>query len=112
ERDLQCLTQEIADLNYIDPQTALAVLQEYHRLAVTQDHLAVGGTDYAKKLLVKAFGEDAARDLLSQVTRSVGVSPSKLDSLRKADPQQLAKFLEIEHPQTIALILAHLDPKQ
>ncbi len=112
ERDLEHLTQEIAELDYIDPQTALAVLQEYHRLAVTQDYLAVGGTDYAQKLLVKAFGEDGARQLLSQVSHTAETNATKLDSLNKADPQQLAKFLEIEHPQTIALILAHMDAKQ
>lgn len=112
QRELEQLTQEIADLDYIDPQTALAVLQEYHQLAVTQDYIAVGGTDYAQKLLVKAFGEETADQLLSQVSRSAEDSAGNLDSLKKADPQQLAKFLEIEHPQTIALILAHLDPKQ
>ncbi len=112
ERDLEDLTQEIAELNYIDPQSALAVLQEYHRLTVTQEYVAVGGSDYAKRVLVRAFGEESAQHLLSQVSHSVERSAGKLDSLRKADPQQLAKFLEVEHPQTIALILAHLDPKQ
>ena len=81
-------------------------------LALTQDYLAQGGTDYAQKLLVKAFGEDGARQLLKQVSHAVEMSASKLDSLQKSDPQQLAKFLESEHPQTIALILAHLDAKQ
>jgi flagellar motor switch protein FliG len=112
DRDLEDLTQEIAELNYIDPQAALKVLEEYHRLTVTQDYVAVGGSDYAKKLLVKTFGEENAQHLLSQVSHSAERSAGKLDSLRKADPQQLAKFLEVEHPQTIALILAHLDPKQ
>ena len=112
DRDLEDLTQEIAELNYIDPKTALAVLEEYHRLTVTQGYIAVGGSDYAKKLLVKTFGEESAQHMLSQVSHSVERSAGKLDSLRKADPQQLAKFLEVEHPQTIALILAHLDPKQ
>jgi flagellar motor switch protein FliG len=88
------------------------VLEEYHRMALTQDYLAQGGTDYAQKLLVKAFGEDGARQLLSQVSRAAEMSANKLDSLQKADPQQLAKFLESEHPQTIALILAHVDAKQ
>jgi len=111
-RDLEDLTQEIAELDYIDPRTALAVLEEYHRLTVTQDYVAVGGTDVAKKLLIKSFGEEAARNLLSQVSSAVERNAGKLDSLRKADPQQLAKFLEVEHPQTIALILAHLNPKQ
>jgi flagellar motor switch protein FliG len=112
ESDVERLTQEIAELEYIDPQGALSVLEEFHRMAITQDYLAQGGTDYAKKLLVKAFGEDGARQLLQQVTLAAELSASKLDSLQKADPQQLAKFLEAEHPQTIALILAHLDPKQ
>jgi flagellar motor switch protein FliG len=112
QEDLEQLTREIAELDYIDPQTALVVLEEYHRLGVTQDYLAQGGADFAKKLLVKAFGEDGARQLLSHVSTAAEMSASKLDSLQKADPQQLAKFLESEHPQTIALILAHVDSKQ
>jgi flagellar motor switch protein FliG len=112
EEDLEQLTKEIAELDYIDPQTALAVLEEYHRMGLTQDYLAQGGTDYAQKLLVKAFGDDGARQLLKQVSRAAEMSAHKLDSLQKADPQQLAKFLESEHPQTIALTLAHVDAKQ
>jgi len=112
EPDLQELTQTIADLEYIDPPTALAVLDEYHRMTLTQDYLAQGGADYAQKLLIKSFGEDGARELLQQVSHAVEMSAGKLDSLQKADPQQLAKFLEEEHPQAIALILAHLDAKQ
>jgi flagellar motor switch protein FliG len=112
EQDLEQLTQTIAELEYIDPPTALTVLEEYHRMTMTQDYLAQGGTDYAQKLLIKAFGEDGARQLLRQVSQAVEMSAGKLDSLQKADPQQLAKFLEEEHPQTIALILAHLDAKQ
>lgn len=112
DRDLEKLTQQIAELEYIDADTALNVLEEYHRLAVTQDYLAQGGTEYAQKLLVKAFGEEGARQLLQQVSQAAQLSAAKLDSLQKADPQQLAKFLEGEHPQTIALIMAHLDPKQ
>jgi len=50
--------------------------------------------------------------LMEQVTRAQEMSAGKLDSLQKSDPAQLAKFLEGEHPQTIALILAHLDSKQ
>jgi len=68
--------------------------------------------EYANKVLVKAFGKEGATDLLRQVARAHEMSGTKLDSLRKADPQQLAKFIEGEHPQTIALILAHLESKQ
>ncbi len=112
EHELEQLTMEIAELKYIDPRTALTVLEEYHRLTITQDYLAQGGTDYAQKLLVKAFGDDGARQLMAQVTQVARASTNRLESLQKSDPQQLAKFLENEHPQTIALILAHLDSKQ
>jgi len=88
------------------------VLEEYSQLALTQDYLAAGGLEFATRLLVKAFGQDTANNLLQKVVRLQELSAGQLESLQKADPQQLAKFLEGEHPQTIALILAHLDGKQ
>jgi flagellar motor switch protein FliG len=109
QEDLEQLTQAIAELQAIDPKTALAVLEEYHRLDITQDYLAQGGSDYAQKLLVKAFGDEGARQLLKSVSYAAEKSSSNLDALQKSDPQQLAKFLENEHSQTIALILAHLN---
>lgn len=112
DRELQLVTQEIAEIGHIKPETAEQVLDEYQQLMLTQEYLAQGGTEYATRLLVKAFGEDGARNLLDQVTHAQEMSASKLDSLQKADPIQLAKFLENEHPQTIALILAHLDSRQ
>ena len=60
EQDLQSLTQEIAELEYIAPEMALRVLEEYYRLSMTQDCLVQGGSDYARKLLVASFGEEAA----------------------------------------------------
>ncbi len=110
--EVERLTREIADLRSVDPETALSVLEEFDRMVLTGDYLAQGGREYANKLLVKAFGEDGAQDLLRQVSHAAVASASKLDSLRKTDPTQLAKFIEGEHPQTIALILAHLDSKQ
>src|ERR1017187_6847351 len=65
--DLQMLTEEISELDYISPETASQILQEYYRLTVTEEYLSQGGADYAKTLLVKAFGEDGAKTLLKQV---------------------------------------------
>jgi flagellar motor switch protein FliG len=110
--DVQRLTQHIAELEPVSSETAMNVLEEYYRMVLTQDYLAQGGPDYAKKLLIKAFGEEGARNLLDLVSRAAEMSAVQLESLQKADPQQLAKFLETEHPQTIALILAHLSSRQ
>ena len=111
QTQVQRITREIAELSRIDPETAANILEEYQRLSLTQDYLTQGGDSYARNLLVKAFGEDGAKGLMEQVERAQQLSASQLDSLEKTDPQQLARFLEGEHPQTIALILAHLDSK-
>jgi flagellar motor switch protein FliG len=112
QAEVELVTQEITAIEHIAPEAGLQVLEEFQRLALTGEYISAGGTDYANKLLVKAFGKEGAEELLRQVTRSAEVRGTKLDSLRKADPQQLAKFIEGEHPQTIALILAHLESKQ
>jgi flagellar motor switch protein FliG len=112
EPDLQKLTEELSDLGTVDSDTAQHVLEDYAKLSMTQEYLAEGGPDYAQRLLVKAFGAEGAKVLMEQVSRAQELSAGKLDSLQKCDPLQLAKFLEREHPQTIALILAHLDAKQ
>jgi len=112
ENDVQRLTRRIAELEHFKPETAISVLEEYYQLTLTQGYLAEGGPEYAQKLLVKAFGETGARRLLDQVSNAMEQNAVHLESLQEADPQQLAKFLEIEHPQTIALILAHLHSRQ
>ena len=112
EGDVERLTRRIAELEHFKPETAISVLEEYYQLSLTQGYLAEGGPDYAQKLLVKAFGEAGAQRLLDQASRTMEQSAVQLESLQEADPQQLAKFLEVEHPQTIALILAHLNARQ
>jgi flagellar motor switch protein FliG len=112
QTEVELITQEITTVHDIPANISLSVLEEFQRMVLTGDYISQGGTEYANKLLVKAFGKEGAADLLRQVTQAAEISGTKLDSLRKADPQQLAKFIEGEHPQTIALILAHLEAKQ
>ena len=111
ETELRAVTQEIAELEYISPEIGAQVLNDFHRLAVTQEYLAQGGTDYAQKLLTKAFGEQSAKSLMSEITKMQEAGDQNLDTLQRTDPHQLAKFIQGEHPQTIALIIAHLNTK-
>ena len=106
--EVQRLTEEISEINNVGPTEARLVLEEYHQLLLTQSYLAQGGTEYATNLLIQAFGERDARALLTQVMEAQEARAGNLDSLQQADPPQLAKFLQDEHPQTIAVILAHL----
>lgn len=110
--EVEQITHEIADLRSVDSRTALSVLEEFERLVKSGDYVARGGKDYANKLLINAFGEEGAKALFRQLSETAELTAAKLDSLRQTDPQQLAKFIEGEHPQTVALILAHLEAKQ
>jgi flagellar motor switch protein FliG len=112
EDDVQRITEELSSLGQVPVEVAQQVLDEYYQLAIAQEYMAQGGPDYASRLLLKAFGEDGARHLLERVTQSQKMTANKVESLQQADPQQLAKFLEGEHPQTLALILGHLEAKQ
>ncbi|HUI85515.1 MAG TPA: flagellar motor switch protein FliG [Candidatus Binatia bacterium] len=110
--EVEKISEAIAALKVVDAETALRVLEEFQRLVSAGDSLTQGGREYAQKLLVKAFGEEGAKEILRQAPQASVADAARLDSLRKADPQQLARFIEGEHPQTIALILAHLEAKQ
>jgi flagellar motor switch protein FliG len=112
ERELQLLTEEIASVRDVSPEVASAVLEEFYELIETQQYMVHGGLEYATKLLVDAFGKQRATDLLSQVKSAQEAQHSDLAMLQEVDPHQLSKFLEGEHPQTVALVLAHLDPKR
>ncbi len=112
ELDLQRLTEEIADLRGVAPELSLEVIEEFHQMLDTQQFMIHGGLDYATKLLVETFGAERAEDMLGLVKRAQEASQSDLTVLQRVDPQQLGKFLESEHPQTIAVVLAHLDARR
>ncbi len=112
DEDLKRLTQEIAKLGAVPSETSFHVLQQYQQMTTAQDHMTRGGQEYATRLLVKALGENAAREMVQQLARASEVSSTRIESLQRIEPKQLARFLEGEHPQTIALILGHLNAKQ
>jgi flagellar motor switch protein FliG len=112
EVDVQRLTEELADLRGISPKLSAEVLEEFWELLETQGFVLHGGLDYASRLLIETFGKERAEDLLMLVRRSQEAAQGNLAKLQRTDPQQLGKLLDSEHPQTIALVLAHLDPKR
>jgi len=112
EDEVQEISKEIARLERIDNEVSEQVLDDFHRLTLAQTFLARGGAEFTKKLLTKAFGSDSARKLMERLSIALQVSNAGFDNLQKADPAQLSKFLQNEHPQTIALVLAHLNSPQ
>ena len=112
EDEVQEISREISRLGKIEPEIADVVLDEFHRMTTAQTLVARGGAEFAKKLLVKAFGGDASKKLLDRLNISLQNTLVGFDSLQKADPAQLSKFIASEQPQTIALVLAHLNSSQ
>ncbi len=110
EEEIEQLTLEIANLRKIDSEVKDKVIEEFYEMCLAQNYIAEGGIEYAKEILKKALGEQKAIELINKLTSSLQVRP--FDFARKADPAQLFNFIQNEHPQTIALILAYLRPEQ
>jgi flagellar motor switch protein FliG len=112
EDEIQEISKEISRLGEITPEVADFTLEDFYRLTLAQTFLARGGPEFAKKLLVKAFGSDSSKKLLDYLNISLQSTLVGFDNLQKADPVQLSKFIQSEQPQTIALVLAHLNSSQ
>src|SRR5436190_1789632 len=102
------VSREIASLGEIAMGTRKEVFGEFYGLALANSYLSEGGLEYAKALLKKALPEADAEKAIKQVTQQVATTPFSF--LQKAESENLLTFIQDEHPQTIALILAHLNP--
>jgi flagellar motor switch protein FliG len=112
DEEIQAVSREVARLESISAEQAEALLEEFYQMNMAHDFVVRGGLDYAKKMLMAAFGPEVAKKLIDRLSKAMGGDYENLDILQKADPQQLAKFIHNEHPQTIALVLSHLGASQ
>jgi flagellar motor switch protein FliG len=109
EDEVQLVSREVARLEAISSEDAEVLLEEFYQMTMAHDFVVRGGMDYARKMLMTAFGPEVAKKLIDRLSKAMGGDYANLDILQKADPQQLAKFIHNEHPQTIALVLSHLN---
>jgi len=112
EEEVQAVSREVARINTITAEQVESVVEEFYQMSVARDFAIKGGLDYARSMLNNAFGQETAKKLVDRLIKALGAEAVSLDALQKADPQQLAKFVHSEHPQTIALVLSHLDSPQ
>ncbi len=110
EDEIEQLTLEIANIRSVSPQDKNKILEEFYQICLAQEYIAEGGIGYAKDILEKALGTEKTMEIINKLTVSLQVRP--FDFVRKADPSQVLNFIQSEHPQTIALILAYLKPQQ
>lgn len=109
--EAEIVALEMAQLSAVPPMLIDSVLTEWLEQTLAIDSLSTGGVEFAKEVLEKAFGAVKASAILKRIQGQLDDS-DRFNRLRRADPQQLGNTLRGEHPQTIALILAHLDANQ
>src|SRR3954470_17461097 len=100
------LVLEIAALEAVSADEKQAVLEEFWATSQAQDFVSQGGIAYAKEVLERALGDQQAVEIMGRLSSYIRVTP--FEFLRKVEPQQIYNFLQNEHPQTIALVLAYL----
>ncbi|MDQ7044475.1 MAG: flagellar motor switch protein FliG [Sulfurimonas sp.] len=102
------ISKYIAGGKSIDRMVATAVLEEFHAIFQSGAFMTSGGMEYARELLYRTLGPEEAKKVLDKLSRSMQETQN-FAYLSKIKPQQLSDFITHEHPQTIALILAHMD---
>ncbi len=108
KQDIELISKEIAFMRTIDPKIIRDVVNEFYTMLKAKEFMSAGGLEYAKELLIKTLGPEEARKIIDKLMK-IMESSYGFDYLENVDPKQLVKFIQNEHPQTIAIILAHLD---
>ena len=105
--DVEQLTVEVARLGFLNSEQTESVLNDFYQVCMTNKAVTEGGLEYARSVLEKAYGEQAAQDLLSKVTKTL--KTREFSFMNKADIKSLYSALQNERPQTIALVLSYID---
>jgi flagellar motor switch protein FliG len=110
ESEVEEVLNEVARLQGIPGETVDAVFEEFSTLASARRHYAEGGVDFAREVLEATLGSERAKELLDRMKASLVEMP--FEFLRRADARQVLSFLQEEHPQTVALVVAHMRADQ
>ncbi|MBW7877324.1 MAG: flagellar motor switch protein FliG [Candidatus Cloacimonetes bacterium] len=110
EEEMESVAIEIAKIRKVDNDDRDQVVEEFYNMLKAQEFITQGGVSAARDFLKSAVGDEMAESIISKLTASLEVQP--FDLIRAADPEHLQNFISGEHPQTIALILAYLQPEK
>jgi flagellar motor switch protein FliG len=110
EAEVEELTGEVVRLGMIEGEIVNEVVGEFHTMIIAQRHAAQGGLDFARDLLEASLGRERAAEIVGRLSAVFRDMPFSF--LQKADPRQVLSFVQDEHPQTVALVLAHMHATQ
>jgi flagellar motor switch protein FliG len=108
--EVELISTEITKVRNIPSHVVDNVLEEFHTMVTAREYVLEGGIEFAQAVLEKSFGITKAVEIIEKVRNLTTLKG--FDVLKKADSSQLINFLNKEHPQTVALILSHLNPEQ
>ncbi|GGD21387.1 flagellar motor switch protein FliG [Nocardioides daphniae] len=106
ESEVELVSAEIARLSSVGADESNNVLSEFHDLMVARAHVSKGGLDFAHQMLVESLGPERAAEVIERLNAAAVQMPFQF--LHRADPAQIRSFIADEHPQVIALVLAHM----
>jgi flagellar motor switch protein FliG len=106
--EIESISKEIALMKTVAPEIVKEVVDEFYKMVKAKEFMSAGGLEYAKEILVKTLGPEEALKVIDKLVK-IMESNYGFGYLENIDPKQLVKFIQSEHPQTIAIILAHLD---
>ncbi len=105
------ISTAITQIQSINKDVSLAILEEFHLYTRTKGFISSGGYDFAKEILYKSIGQEAAEEVLEKLSR-MKLANQAFSYLDSVNPKQLSDFIKDESPHTIAVILAHMDPSK
>lgn len=105
------ISTAITQIQSINKEVSLAILEEFHLYTRTKGFISSGGYEFAREILYKSIGQEAADEVLEKLSR-MKLANQAFSYLDGVNPKQLSDFIKDESPHTIAVILAHMDPSK
>jgi flagellar motor switch protein FliG len=106
DSEVEAISAEIARLNTVAASETESVINEFHDMMTAHAHINQGGFSFAQQLLEQSLGPERAKEIMERLHAAAVQMPFQF--LHRADPAQLRGFIADEHPQVIALVLAHM----
>ena len=112
DTDIRKLLHLMSKFKIVPVTITKRVLEEYYELLSESEDFIFSEQTGNKDSIIDALGEERARGILGGLNIGTGAGGRTLESLEMVDAKSLSTFLVNEHPQTVAVILAHLDPEK
>ena len=106
EDDIGRLTWEIVGIGQLASEEREDIMTTFSETVVGRDFVSIGGLEYAQDMLRRAVGSERADDIVTRLAAHTGSKPFSF--LQQVDPRDLVNFIQSEHPQVVALLLAYM----